>query len=459
MNIMEKPNDADFRDRPDNIDASGQRKWIRAKQPKGKWYRRRSIVGYTLLTFLIAAPFLKIGGHPLMMLDILHRKFFLFGQMVFAEDTYILALVMAVAIISIVLFTVIFGRVWCGWACPQTLFLELIYRKIEFLIDGNGRTRKNKTVDAGTLKIRLLLKHTIYLLISILFTNVLVMWFIGPEQLWKIISEPVSDHLVGFMVMTGLSLFYYWIYSSFREQVCTLFCPYGRMQGVLLDNNSVSVIYDYKRGEPRNPKVSEGGDCINCRQCVAVCPTGIDIRNGSQLECIHCASCIDECNIVMKKIGRPYNLIRYDSFQGVKSGKRALLNPRSIAYSVVLLLLVTLLAFTAGRRTTIDVTLWRAQGTLYQQLDPETYSNIYQVMFLNKGIEALELTPRLLDFPTGEVSIAGNKVVLPPNGKLKEMMIIKMKKRVLTGKETEIRIGMYAGDQLKETITTNFLAP
>ncbi len=456
---MEKIIDQDFRDRPNNIDSSGQRKWIKAKQPKGKWYKRRNIVGYILIAFLIVAPFLKINDHPFMLLDILNRKFYLFGLMVFAEDSYILALVMAVAVVSIVLFTVVFGRVWCGWACPQTLFLELIYRKIEFFFDGDGRTRKNRTVSPGTLKLRSFLKHLIYVLISIFFTNVLLMWLIGPPQLFKLISEPVSAHLAGFTVMILLSLFYYWIYAYFREQVCTLFCPYGRMQGVLLDNNSIAVIYDYKRGEPRNPKATEGGDCINCRQCVAVCPTGIDIRNGSQLECIHCASCIDECNLVMKKIGKPYNLIRYDSYQGIESGKRSLVNTRSIAYTTVLIALMVILGVTLVRRTTIDVTLWRAQGTLYQQLDTETYSNIYQIMFLNKGNEALDLSLRILNSPTAEISLAGEKVVIPANGKLKEALIVKMKKSALTGKETEIKIGLFSGDQLKETVITNFLGP
>lgn len=450
--------DQDFRDRPNNIDESGQRKWIKAKQPQGKWYKRRNFVGYALLIFLIVAPLLKIQGHPFMLLDFLNRKFYIFGQMVFTEDTYILALVMAVIVISIVLFTVVFGRIWCGWACPQTLFLELVYRKIEFLFDGNGRG-KSKTYSPETQKIRTLLKHFIYILLSIFFTNVFLMWIIGPQQLLKIITEPVSRHLVGFFFMIALSMFYYWIYAFFREQVCTFFCPYGRMQGVLLDNNSIGIIYDYKRGEPRNPKVGEGGDCINCRQCVAVCPTGIDIRNGSQLECIHCAACIDECNLVMKKISKPYNLIRYDSFRGIESGKRSLLNTRSIAYSSVLAILMVLLAFTVGNRSTIDVTLWRAQGTLYQQLDNDTYSNIYQIMFLNKGSESLELSPRLLDMPGGEVSLAGDKVILPPNGKLKEALIIKLKKSSLTGKETAIKIGLYQGAQLMETVTTNFLAP
>ena len=455
---MAKLSDQDFRDRPNNIDESGQRKWIKAKQPQGKWYRRRNIVGYSLLGFLIVAPYLKIQGHPFMLLDILNRKFYIFGQMVFTEDTYILALMMAVIVVSIVLFTVVFGRLWCGWACPQTLFLELVYRKIEFLFDGNGRG-KRKTFSSPSEKVRSLLKHAIYLLLSIFFTNVFLMWIIGPEQLHKIITEPIGSHLAGFLFMIALSVFYYWIYAFFREQVCTFFCPYGRMQGVLLDNNSIGIIYDFKRGEPRNPKVSEGGDCINCRQCIAVCPTGIDIRDGSQLECIHCAACIDECNLVMKKINRPYNLIRYDSFTGVESGKRSLLNTRSIAYTSVLAFLMILLAFTVGKRSTIDVTLWRAQGTLYQQLDNETYSNIYQIMFLNKGSETLELSLRLPDIPGGEISIAGDKVVLAPNGKMKEALIIKLKKPMLTGKETAIRIGLYQGAQLMETVTTNFLAP
>ena len=456
---MDNKSDQDFRDRPNNIDASGQRKWIRAKQPRGKWYLRRNIVGYLLILFLIVAPFLKVDGHPFMLLDILNRKFYLFGLMVFAEDTYILALVMAVTVISIVLFTVVFGRVWCGWACPQTLFLELVYRKIEFLFDGNGRKGKNRKDSAASSGFRRMAKQAVFVAMSIFFTNVFLMWFIGPAQLWKIMTEPVGDHLVGFLVMIALSMFYYWIYAYFREQVCTLFCPYGRMQGVLLDSNSISVIYDFKRGEPRNSKVSEGGDCINCLQCIAVCPTGIDIRNGSQLECIHCAACIDECNLVMKKINRPYNLIRYDSFRGVESGKRSFLNARSIAYTAVLVVLMVILAFTAGRRSTIDVTMWRAQGTLYQQLDSETISNIYQIMFLNKGNEPLELTLRLLDCPTGELTIAGGKIVLPPDGKMKEALIVKMKKGSLTGKVTDFKIGLFSGDQLKETITSNFLAP
>lgn len=456
---MDKISDQDFRDRPNNIDATGQRKWINVKQPQGKWYLRRNIVGYILLIFLVMAPFLKVNGHPFMLLDILNRKFFIFGMTVFAEDTYILAMVMAVAVVSIVLFTVVFGRVWCGWACPQTLFLELVYRKIEFLFDGNGRKGKRRRVPSDTSKIRTLVKHTIFILISIFFTNVFLMWFIGPQLLLKIVTEPVGIHLAGFFLMLALSGFYYWIYTYFREQVCTLFCPYGRMQGVLLDNNSISVIYDYKRGEPRNPKITEGGDCINCRQCVSVCPTGIDIRNGSQLECIHCAACIDECNLVMKKINKPYNLIRYDSVQGIENGKRNLLNTRSVAYTAVLVVLMVILAFTVGKRTTIDVTLWRAQGTLYQQLDSETYSNIYQVMFLNKGNEPLELTLRLLNLPNGEVSIAEGKILLPPNGKAKEALIIKLNRSMLTGKETECKIGLFSGDELKETVITNFLGP
>lgn len=459
VTVMEKPGDQEFRDRPNNIDAAGRRQWINARQPSGKWYRRRSLVGYFLLTFLVVAPLLKVNGHPFMLLDILHRRFFLFGQSVFAEDSYILALVMAVTVVSVVLVTVVFGRIWCGWACPQTLFLELVYRRIEFWIDGNGRGAKKRPGSPEKQRLRAILKHMLFLLVSFFFTNVFLMWFIGPEQLLRLATDPIDNHLTGFLFMAALSLFYYWIYAYFREQVCTLFCPYGRMQGVLLDNNSLAVIYDFKRGEPRNPKAGEGGDCINCRQCIAVCPTGIDIRNGSQLECIHCAACIDECNLVMKKIRKPGNLIRYDTFQGVESGRRSLVNARSVAYTAVLAALMLLLAFTVGKRSTIDVTLWRAPGTLFQQPDAGSCTNIYQAMFLNKSDQPLELTLRLLDPPSGEITLANGKVALPPNGKVKETLIIRIKNQALTGKATALKIGIFSGEELKETVVTNFLGP
>ena len=315
---MEATTETTFRDRPINIDDSGKRKWIYAKQPQGKWYKRRTIFSWFVLSFLVLAPLIKLNGNHFMLIDIANRKFSLFGMVIWAQDTYMMAIVMVTVAVSVVLFTVVFGRLWCGWACPQTVFLEFVFRRIEYLFDGNYRKGVKKQEATTANLVRKIAKHVAFYITAILITNVMVMWFVGPEYLIKLVHDPISDHLSGFIAMMVVSTFYYWIYSSFREQVCTMICPYGRLQGVLLDSKSISVIYDYKRGEPRGAK--NAGDCIACQACVSVCPTGIDIKNGSQLECTNCTACIDECNQVMDRIKKPRNLIRYDSVQGVETG-------------------------------------------------------------------------------------------------------------------------------------------
>ena len=289
-----------FRDRPINIDDTGKRKWIYAKQPQGKWYRRRTAFSVLVLLFLVFAPILKVKGNPLMLLDIANRRFSIFGNIIYAQDTHIMAIIMAVTVVFIVLFTVIFGRLWCGWACPQTVFMEMIYRRIEYLFDGNYRKKRKRNSSTAIRIFRTILKHITFFLVTVMITNIFLNWFTGPERLKEIITSPVRENYKGFLIMIGISGFYYWIFAYFREQVCTMVCPYGRIQGVLLDSRSITVSYDYKRGEPRGARTD--GDCIDCKQCLAVCPTGIDIRNGTQLECVNCTACIDECNMVMLKV-------------------------------------------------------------------------------------------------------------------------------------------------------------
>ena len=289
-----------YRDRTINMDKDGGRKWIYAKKPIGKWYKWRTFVSWFWLIFFVLAPIIKINGHPFMLLDIINRKFIIFGIIFWAQDTVILALLMLSFVLFIVLFTVTYGRIWCGWACPQTIFLEMIFRKIEYIFDGSYRKSKSSKNDSISVwnTVKFILKHFIFIAISITITNVFLVWFIGFEELLKLLSDPINQHTTGFSAMLIISGIFYWIYSFFREQICTMICPYGRMQGVLLDSKSIIVAYDYKRGELRGAK--NQGDCIDCKQCIAVCPTGIDIRNGTQLECINCTACIDECNIVME---------------------------------------------------------------------------------------------------------------------------------------------------------------
>ncbi len=446
-----------FRDRPLNIDESGDKKTIYAKKPKGKWYTRRTIFAWFTILFLIFAPIIKIDGNPLMLFDIVDRKIFLFGQLIWAQDTYLLALIMLITVIFIVLFTVVYGRLWCGWACPQTIFMEHIFRRIEYLFDGNYRNGKIKETKSAKAILRIIAKHITFYITALIITNLFLNWFVGPQRLIEIITSPISENMMGFLFMMGITTFYYWIYAYFREQVCTMICPYGRMQGVLLDSKSIAVTYDYKRGEPRGAKNS--GDCIDCKQCIAVCPTGIDIKNGSQLECINCTACIDECNTVMRKIGKPENLIRFDSVHGIETGKRSIINARTYAYSAVLLVLLSVLAFTLTQRTPIDSTILRVPGTIFQKVDTNIFSNIYNIKIINKTQKDKELDIKLLHPEKGEIQFAGKNNTLEKDGKFENVIIIKLNKQVLTGKSTDIEIGIYENNELLETYKTNFIGP
>lgn len=442
-----------YRDRPDNIDSTGKRKHLNVKKPKGKWHARRQTVAWSLLGLLIVAPFLKVNGHPFMMLDIAHRKFYIFGGVFLPQDTFILALIMAVTVVAVVIITVAFGRLWCGWACPQTIFLEFVYRRIEYLFDGNAKGVKPKKKS----KARYFGKHITYILVTLFFVNIGVMWFTGPEGWREIMSEPISNNIGLFSMMAVLTIAYYFIYSYFREQVCTMWCPYGRMQSVLVDSKTISVIYDHKRGEPRGAKAE--GDCINCNRCVSVCPTGIDIKNGSQLECVNCTACIDECNQVMKSINKPGNLIRYDSVVGVETGKRKLLSTRVIAYSFVLVVLFIVLGFTIGGQTDVETTMLRLPGTIYQQLDETTISNMYRAKVVNQTSEEIEINFKFIEPTTGVLELSQQSMVLEAHGKAEYVVILKLKKSDLIGKSTDVLVGVYAGDELLEKVPINFLGP
>ncbi len=454
---MSQQNDS-FRDRPVNIDELGYRKWVYAKQPAGKWYARRTIVGWGLLLFLIAIPFMRFNGHPLVLLDIADRKFIIFGAIFWAQDTFILSLLMLSFVLFIILFTVTYGRVWCGWACPQTIFLEMVFRRIEFWIEGDSKKRRKR--DAGPLTIEKIwkktLKHILFFAIAIGMTNIFLMWFIGNEKWYALIKAPISENLNSFSIMLAVSGLFYWIYAFFREQVCTMVCPYGRMQGVLLDGRSIVVTYDYKRGEPRGGNAA--GDCIDCRRCLAVCPTGIDIRNGTQFECIHCTACIDECNIVMKKTGRPPELIRYDSSMGIEKGHLSVWNARNIAYSVVLALLVGFFVFTLTTRPSIETTILRTPGLLYQENNDNTISNVYNVKIVNKTHQDKELQIKLLSH-NGRIELAGNRIFVEDQAMFQTTMLLFIPREEITRDKLTVEFGIYGDDKLIETYKVTFVGP
>ncbi len=447
-----------FRDRPINLDESGSRKWVYAKKPKGLWYTRRTIFSWFVLLFFVAVPFIRINGNPLILLDIADRKFILFGAIFWAQDSLILALLMLSFIMFIILFTVTFGRLWCGWACPQTIFLEMVFRKIEYLIEGDYR--KRHALDDGPWTrekiLKKVAKHSIFIAISLLMTNTFLLWFIGSEKWFQLLAEPIGENISNFSIMLGVSAFFYWVYGWFREQICTMVCPYGRMQGVLLDSRSVVVSYDYKRGEPRGPRTE--GDCIDCRQCISVCPTAIDIRNGTQLECINCTACIDQCNSVMKATKKPPGLIRFDSENGIRHGHTSIWNTRNRAYSVVLLVLFSFFIYTLLSRPAIETTIMRTPGLLYQENEGTIISNVYNIKIVNKTHEEMPLEIRLISHQ-GEIRMAGSKMEISDQDRFESTFILYIDEALLDGDNTKIEFGIYSNDELLERYKSSFLGP
>ncbi len=448
-----------FRDRPINMDEDGKRKWIYTKKPNGKWYKYRSLFSYFWLATFIGIPFIKINGNPLIILDIAHRKFIIFGAIFWAQDTFIMALLMLSFVIFILVFTVTFGRVWCGWACPQTIFLEMVFRKIEHLIEGDYKERyKLDQADFNAKKIfKKVLKHSIFIIISFLMTNIFLMWFIGYEKLFELASEPITENLSGFLIMLVVSAFFYWVYSFFREQICTWVCPYGRMQGVLLDSQSIVVNYDYKRGEPRGGKNSEG-DCVNCQHCVSVCPTGIDIRNGTQLECINCTACIEACDSTMERIKKPKGLIRFDSIKGIETGKNTVFSTRTKAYSLVLLLIFGFFVYTLLTRPSIETTILRTPGTMFQETDNGQILNLYNIRIINKTHTETPIEIKL-ESHNAKMEIAGSEIILKDHDSYESTIILYLDKNQLTGKKTDIEFGIYTNGELKETYDVTFVGP
>lgn len=462
-----------FRDHIATVDQSGKRIWLYPKMPKGWYYNVRSYLSWVLLAFLFGMPWIKVGGEPLLLFNVLERRFILFGLHFAPQDFYLFVLAMLILIVFIALFTVVFGRLFCGWVCPQTIFMEMVFRKIEYWIEGdaNAQRRLDKAPWTSDKIVKKVSKQLLFFVIAVLVANTFLAYIIGIDEVIKIATEPVNLHLGGFIAMLIFSGAFYGVFSILREQVCVTICPYGRLQGVLLDQDSLVVAYDFKRGEPRGkyrkPKADEAedplqlklGDCVDCKLCVQVCPTGIDIRNGTQLECVNCTACMDACDEVMEKIGRPKELIRYDSYNGIVSSKRKIFTARVIAYSVVLVLLIGLEVFLFSNRSEVDLLLLRTPGMLYQQVDENTISNLYNYHLSNKTSEPLPLTFELVN-SEGRIRLVGNEnPEVPPNGEAEGAMFIDLPTSELEGNKHTIRVQVKAQGEVVDEIKTNFFGP
>ncbi|HQO49527.1 MAG TPA: cytochrome c oxidase accessory protein CcoG [Bacteroidales bacterium] len=456
-----------FRDKIATMDDQGKRAWIYPKKPKGKKYNQRWIVASILLAILFITPWIKYKGEPFMLFNILERKFILFGNLFWPQDFHLVVLGIITLIVFIILFTVIFGRLFCGWACPQTIFMEFVFRQIEYLIEGDfGDQKKLARQPWNFNKIwRKSLKHIIFFSIAVLIANTFLSYIVGVERVKELITDGPSSHLGGFIAMLLFSGAFYFIFAFFREQVCLIACPYGRLQGVLLDNKSIVVAYDYKRGEPRgkhNPledrDKAEKGDCIDCKNCITVCPTGIDIRNGTQLECINCTACMDACDSIMDRVKKPRGLIRYSSEKGIAEGHNSIFNARAIAYSAFLTLLLILLAGLFTLRTEVEATILRVPGTLFQEYGPENYSNVYKIQLVNKTRADLPVELKL-ETGEGEVIVMGGPILVS-GGKVVESNFLLVKpKTSLSSSNTSIIIGVYSEGKQIEKFNTTFIGP
>jgi cytochrome c oxidase accessory protein FixG len=455
----------EFRDHLATVTKEGKRKWIFPKKPSGRFYNARTIVSIFLLAFLVAAPFIKVNGHQFLLLDFPNRHFILFGVPFGPHDFHLFVLAMISLIVFIVLFTAIFGRIFCGWACPQTIFMEMVFRKIEYWIEGDANEqRKLKAAPWRSDKIfKKTLKHIIFFGISFFISNIFLSYIISMDKLIKIVTDPPSQHLSGLFAITVFSGVFYFIFSYFREQVCTLVCPYGRLQGVLLDQDSIVIAYDYKRGEPRG-KLKKGddfssrGDCIDCHLCVDVCPTGIDIRNGIQLECVNCTACIDACDNVMDKIKRPRGLIRYASLRNIENKAKFKFTPRMMLYSTILVILVSVLTYLMANRTDFNVNILRTPGMLFQQQPDGTISNLYDLNLVNKTFNPVQMQIKLLN-PKGELKIIGSDLKLDPQQIVEAKFMILLPKESIKKMNMPVEIGIYDGDKLIKKIKTSFLGP
>lgn len=455
-----------FRDRIATVDEDGKRIWVYPKKPSGRLYRARTILSFFLLAFLFGAPFIKINGEPLILLNILERKFIIFGLAFWPQDFHLFALAALTLAVFIILFTVVFGRVFCGWICPQTIFMEMVFRKIEYFIEGDAHKQRalNKAPWSPEKFLKKASKHIVFYAISFIIGNTFLAYIIGVDELYKIVTDHPNQHLGGLSAMIIFSFVFYGVFSWFREQACVIVCPYGRLQGVLLDANSIVVAYDFKRGEPRgrfrkNQPREGQGDCIACGLCEQVCPTGIDIKNGTQLECVNCTACIDACDSVMDRINKPRGLIRYASYNGIKEGVRLRLTPRIIGYSTILVLLVSALTFLLANRAPLEATILRTPGVLYQETPDGKIQNLYNIKVVNKTFDPKEITLQLKDRTGDLILVSGQALPVPKDGLAESAFFVRLPRSELTRANTIIYIDVLEGGNLVETIQTAFMGP
>ncbi|MDC8103140.1 cytochrome c oxidase accessory protein CcoG [Chryseobacterium sp. PTM-20240506] len=458
-----------FRNSVGTMDDTGKRKWVFPRKPKGKYTNYRNYTSYILLALFFILPFVTINHNPFLLINVIDRKFFIVGQPFYLQDFFILALGAVTSVIFIMLFTVVFGRIFCGWLCPQTLFMEMVFRKIEYWIEGDrNKQMKLDRQEWNSEKIRKRsLKWSVFLLVSLIISHFMFMYIVGYREVFKIMSEGPAEHSLKFIAMISFTAVFYFTFAWLREQVCTLVCPYGRLQGVLIDKQTINVYYDFKRGENRSKwkngedRKSEGkGDCIDCQQCVVVCPTGIDIRNGQQLECINCTACIDACDEVMEKIGLPKGLVRYATEAEIENQSRFIFTSRMKVTTVFLALLIGFLGFLMYDRGSMEAKFIKPAGSTFFTKNGKI-TNTFIYTFLNKTNEKKVLTIKVISPKNGEITFFGSdKIVLKGDQILKGNINITFPEKDIRFSKQNIVIAVLdEKGKIVDTFETTFEGP
>tara|TARA_R110002050_G_scaffold300276_1_gene468447 strand:+ start:16872 stop:18296 length:1425 start_codon:yes stop_codon:yes gene_type:complete len=470
---METPENETFRDSIGTITKDGKRAWVFPKKPSGKFYEYRKWVSYALLAFLLLSPFIKVNGNQFLMFNVLERRFNIFGFPFWPQDFHLFVISMIIGVIFITFFTVAFGRIFCGWICPQTIFMEMVFRRIEYWIEGDrGKQIRLSKQPWNAEKIRKKgLKLVIFLIISFIIANVFLAYLIGSDKLIQYITDGPFSHVSNLISLLIFTAIFYFVFAWFREQVCVIACPYGRLQGVLLDNKSIIVAYDHKRGETENGRKKfrknedrealGHGDCIDCSQCVHVCPTGIDIRNGTQLECVNCTACIDECDSIMESINLPKGLIRYASEDNIEKKSPFKLTARLKGYIAVLAILIGLLTGMLFLRNDVEANVLRLPGQLYEHKENNIISNVFTYKLVNKTTKEIDNVSLKLLSHQGTLKLVStsDNFVVPGQGIAKGTLFIEINNSALSGDRNKIKIGVYQNGKLIETTTANFLGP
>jgi len=444
------------------LNVDGSRRWLRPRPSPGRFLRWRRAVAWVLMLVFFLIPYLRVGGRPVLLFDLAHRELSLLGATFLPTETLLLALLLVSTVIFIFLLTALLGRVWCGWACPQTVYMEFLFRPIERLLEGGPRGSQ-RLDRGGALHPRRLLKYAVYAGLALFLAHTFLAYFVPVAELAQWVRRSPIEHPTSFFLMLGTTALVFFDFAYFREQTCLVACPYGRLQSVLLDRRSVIVAYDPRRGEPRRKGVKErpagAGDCIDCRLCVLTCPTGIDIRDGLQMECIHCTQCMDACDAVMARIGRPAGLIRYSSRDGLEGRRGGLLRPRVVLYPLALAVTLGFLAWGLGVRSAPDVTLLRGLGAPYT-LEPDgSVVNQVRIKVANRGRRDRAFRIELVDLPGATLIAPQNPLAVPAGGAQGTSVFVVAPRAALPRGERAVRFRLSDGARWTRDFAYRLLGP